>query len=286
MTTPDISVILATYNPGTQFELCMRTLLQHADDRVEIVIADDGSSKPESLERIAGFVDVSGGNVRHAWQPDDGFRLARSRNNAVRTSRGDTLLFLDHDILLPPGFFATLRETSAPGWFLGGRRFKLDEPLTEELLSGSRTVDSLFTLRFALHARRRGLGGARFLLPMKDRTPASGRTQSFRGMAGFCIACSREDFLAIDGFDDVYQGYGYEDWDFMTRLENLGRKAGYLPRRATVAHLWHREIPYEGSNPARDRVEQVAASSTTKAEEGLSTIPDEADTSPAGSATP
>ena len=36
-------------------------------------------------------------DIRYIWQPDKGFRLAKSRNNAVRCARGDILLFLDGD---------------------------------------------------------------------------------------------------------------------------------------------------------------------------------------------
>ena len=91
-------------------------------------------------------------------------------------------------------------------------------------------------------------------------------------------AIKKQNLVPI--LDNAYQGYGYEDWDFMTRLENLGRRAGYLPRRATVAHLWHNETEYDQDSPARRKVEEVATSGATRAEEGLSSIPESESTQP------
>jgi glycosyltransferase involved in cell wall biosynthesis len=43
-------------------------------------------------------------DIRYVWQPDRGFRAARARNNGIRQSRGDLLVFLDGDIVVSPTF--------------------------------------------------------------------------------------------------------------------------------------------------------------------------------------
>ena len=268
---PDISVILATYNGKEQLACCARSLVAAGDAGIEVVIADDGSSHERTFEIIEEFKSNAAFKVVHAWQEDIGFRLARSRNNAVQHASGRFLLFLDHDILLPTTFFRTLRKTIKPGWFVGGRRVKLDEPTSKAILDGSLDARSLFTLRFALQAKRKRLGGWRYLFPLRDRRPGT-EPQPFRGMSGFCIGAWREDFDAIDGFDDRYRGYGVEDWDFMARLNNAGIHAGYLPRAATMMHLWHKETPHDLEGPGYQMLKSIENTDTVRAQIGLSML--------------
>lgn len=49
-------------------------------------------------------------------------------------------------------------------------------------------------------------------------------------------------FLAVNGFDEAYEGWGFEDSDLAIRLINLGmqRKLGLFA--TTVFHLYHREM--------------------------------------------
>ena len=265
---PDISVILATYNGGDQLACCAETLAAAGDERMEVVIADDGSSSERTFEIIEAFKREAPFRVHHAWQEDIGFRLARSRNNAVQHARGEFMLFLDHDILVPRTFFRTIRATIRPGWFVGGRRVKLDEAISASVLDGSVEPATLFTWRFALRARRMKLGGWRYLFPLRDRRPGT-TPQPFRGMSGFCIGAWRSDFDRVDGFDDRYRGYGVEDWDFMARLNNAGVHAGYLPRAATVMHLWHKEIPHDLEGPGYQMLQGVENTDNVRAEIGM-----------------
>lgn len=42
--------------------------------------------------------------IKHVYQEDIGFRLARSRNNGARIASGDFLIFLDQDVIMPNDF--------------------------------------------------------------------------------------------------------------------------------------------------------------------------------------
>ena len=52
--------------------------------------------------------------------------------------------------------------------------------------------------------------------------------------SGLCgtVLCPRDDFARIDGYDEVFQGYGFEDSDFYGRLRWVGLVQDGLP-----AHL-------------------------------------------------
>lgn len=53
------------------------------------------------------------------------------------------------------------------------------------------------------------------------------------------ICVSREDFLNVRGFDEMMVGYGYEDFDFMYRLENYGLKRIVVEDRAFLGFIEH-----------------------------------------------
>lgn len=236
-----LSIIISTYNCDEAFDLCMSSVSDQYCKNIEVVIADDGSSNPESLARLLFWEKNLGLEYKIANQVDKGFRLARSRNNAVQYSSGDILLFLDHDIILPRNFCEVLLDCMVPKWFVAGRRLKLDNKISEELKNRERTVASLNSVQFKMYAMSNRMPGWRYILPfLRDRRPGL-TDQPYQGMSGFCIAAYREDFLAVNGFDNSYVGYGIEDWDLLVRLKHYGCKGGYLPGRATVYHLWHKE---------------------------------------------
>lgn len=268
---PLISIILATYNGTRQLDLCLKSIIGTSEKDLEIVIADDGTCKKESIDLVERWKRNSAVRILHAKQEDKGFRLARSRNNAVSISSGEVLLFLDHDIILPPTFITSLRKCMKKDWFASGRRVKLDKETTEELYSGKILATDLFTSRFAFKAFYRRLPGWRYLFPTRNRKPGT-KPQPFEGMSGFCIATNRSDFLAVDGFDGAYMSYGAEDWNFLARLINNGTNGGYLPKAATTAHLWHDESLLSKESPDYQKLRNVVRNKTIRPEIGYSKL--------------
>ena len=60
----------------------------------------------------------------------------------------------------------------------------------------------------------------------------------------FCIGtilCRRDDFLAIGGFNQKLQGYGWEDDDFRIRLQQRGKKETILPPEI-IHHIDHTNV--------------------------------------------
>ena len=89
-----ISVIVATYNWPSALRLSLQSLMRQTAHNFEIVVADDGS-RNETRELIESLAKSSPVPIIHSWQEDIGFRLARSRNQAVLKSHGDYLIFVD-----------------------------------------------------------------------------------------------------------------------------------------------------------------------------------------------
>ncbi|MDQ8183733.1 glycosyltransferase [Pelagicoccus sp. SDUM812005] len=263
-----ISVILATYNGTDLLDLTLSSLAATKDENIEVVIADDGSTNPTTQAIIEKHQRLDALPILHAKQEDLGFRLARSRNNAASIASGDILAFLDHDILVPKNFFKQVRAHMTPGWFAAGRRVKLDRDTTEKILTGKKHYDHVFAKSFACKAALRKLPGWRYLFPTRNRTPGT-QPQPFKGMSGFCIITYRKDFLAIDGFDNTFTSYGVEDWDFLARLNNNGTHGGYLPTKATTAHLWHKETEVSLDSPAYLQLNETIKNKITQPKSGF-----------------
>ncbi|MBT6381291.1 MAG: hypothetical protein HOJ89_13890 [Opitutales bacterium] len=112
--------------------------------------------------------------------------------------------------------------------------------------------------------------GSRYLLPLRNRTPG-GKPQTWKAAATFCVAISRSDFERIDGFDTRYDGvYATEDWDLFARLEHAGTKFGYLPRKATVAHLHHPKSKHDLKSRNYKFLDQVLSERRINAVSGIS----------------
>jgi predicted glycosyltransferase involved in capsule biosynthesis len=61
----------------------------------------------------------------------------------------------------------------------------------------------------------------------------------WKGIRSCNMGVWRQDFEAVDGFDESFVGWGHEDADFVLRLHNAGirRKNGFCATE--VYHLWH-----------------------------------------------
>lgn len=103
------SIIISSYNQPKSVVEILQKLQQEAvelDLRVEIIIADDGSNE----SNVSYILQNSPLNVAEqveinlTWQEDKGFRLAKSRNNALRVSSGEILIFIDGDCIPSDGF--------------------------------------------------------------------------------------------------------------------------------------------------------------------------------------
>ncbi len=78
--------------------------------------------------------------------------------------------------------------------------------------------------------------------------------------------------MAVDGYDQAYEGWGYEDSDLAVRLLAHGCGITRATARAAVLHLWHQEADRSQDQQNRRRLHAVRASGRIKAESGFSVI--------------
>jgi predicted glycosyltransferase involved in capsule biosynthesis len=82
------------------------------------------------------------------------------------------------------------------------------------------------------------------------------------------MSLSKADYVAVNGFDETFVGWGHEDADFVLRLHNAGlkRKNGFLATE--VYHLWHRESSRDMENINARRVRERMGSGQIEATVG------------------
>ncbi|MFM2240320.1 MAG: hypothetical protein RJA69_1694, partial [Pseudomonadota bacterium] len=234
------SVIVTTYNRPDALEAVLRGLAAQEDQDFEVVVADDGSTADTAqlIQTLANDYPVP---LRHVWQEDQGFRAGAARNRACAQANGDYWIFLDGDCVPLPDFIGEHKRVAQAGCFVAGNRVLLNDTFTHHAL----------TQQLPLHTRHRGqwlvdrlVGRINRWLPLLHLADGAWRLRSparWQGARTCNLAVWREDFVAVNGFDESYAGWGHEDADLAVRLIRQGvrRKDG---RFATaVLHLWHRE---------------------------------------------
>ncbi len=276
-----ISVIVTTYDREDALEAVLRALAAQSDRNFEIVIADDGSG-PQTARLVESWKSRLSMPLKHVRHEHRGFRGGEIRNRGIRASEGALCIVLDGDCVARPDFVAAHRRLAEPGWFVIGNRILLSRDVTATVLAEGVAPQ---TWNFGALVRQRLRGGINRLMPAVHLPLGPLRKlqqKSWRGAQTCNFAVARSDLDRVDGFDNSFVGWGYEDSDLAIRLMRAGvrRKDG---RFATgVFHLWHPWNDRAQVSANRERLDQTISSSRVAALRGLSTLTSE-ETMPARS---
>lgn len=233
-----ISVIVTTYNWPAALELCLDSLYAQHDQDFEIIIADDGSTfANQALSQV--YCVKSPVPIQYVHHEDQGFRAGTIRNKAVARSRGQYLLFIDGDCICLPEFVARHRQLAESGYFVPGNRVLLSELFAKEVIDHHialhrKSLSNFIVLRIKKKINRIAplirlpLGFIRKLQPAKWQKAMTCN-----------LALWKSDFLRANGFDELYEGWGYEDSDLIIRLINAGIKRKEGRFALPILHLWH-----------------------------------------------
>jgi glycosyltransferase involved in cell wall biosynthesis len=104
-----LSIVVSTYEWPEALDAVLRGLAGQSDRSFDVVVADDGSGS-ETEETVDRWRPVFGNRLAHAWQPDEGFRLAGVRNLGASSARGSYLVFIDGDCIPRRHFVAAIRR--------------------------------------------------------------------------------------------------------------------------------------------------------------------------------
>lgn len=242
MGTPNVSVVVTTYNQPRALELVLWGYGAQTVRDFEVLVADDGSGE-ETAALVRRMRAETGLRMVHVWHADRGFRKTEILNRAILAASGDYLLFTDGDCIPRRDVIEVHRRLAAPGRFLSGGYLKLPADVTAAI-----TPDDVRAMRVADRGwlRSRGWKPGRHALRLVD-SPLLGAaldraTPTRPTWNGHNASGWKADLLRVNGYD-LDMAYGGLDRALGERLENAGVRGAQVRFRAPVLHL-HHERPY------------------------------------------
>ena len=250
------AIIVTTYNRPDALDRVLSSLAGMTDQAAEIVVADDGSGEA-TTRVIEHWKKVL--PLKYVWQPDEGFRAAEARNKAVLASSAEYIIFLDGDCMVPSDFVAQHQRFAETGYMVVGNRILLLEALTREIIDGGLNPDAWGPRRWLWQRWQGRVNRLLPLLRLPDGAWRKKRPKRWQGIHTCNLGLWRQDFEAVNGFDQGFQGWGHEDADLAIRLMRYGihRKEGVCA--VPVYHLWHRENDRSREADNKTRLMDVAA---------------------------
>ena len=225
MNSPNIVVIILTYQQRDKTLVCLSELLANMGVPFRILVWDNGSQDDTNASISHNFPGV----FTHYSESNLG--VAGGRNAAAQLAihkfGATNILFLDNDILVEQGFVDALYEPFEFDPGVGQTQSKLRYMYDRNLINDG--------------------GGARINFvfwrvdPIGVREPDRGQYDTHHT----CIACGgammvRSDvFQQLKGFDLLFGPFGPEDLDFSLRLQKAGYKAMYIPKAVGYHQVNH-----------------------------------------------
>lgn len=237
------SLIISVYTNTIALKAVLDSVKRQTFRDFEVVISEDGESPSmKSFLSVYPFDNP----WKHLTQKDEGWRKNRALNRAVLAAQADLLVFIDGDCILHPRFMEMHILFASEKRILAGKRIKLNEVLTQELLQNNRTVDGIqpFLLKNFFRLKKMGFrfqeeglfinpNGFFGIIP---------RIRKMSQLKGCNMSFTKDAIVAINGFDEDYirPAIG-EDIDLVWRFEKAGYQLFSLRNLAVQYHLHHKE---------------------------------------------
>jgi glycosyltransferase involved in cell wall biosynthesis len=172
-----LSIVIPTYNEEKYLPYLLRSIQAQSYTDYEIIVADNGSTDAtRKIAEEAGARVVAGGNP------------AGGRNRGAEAARGEFVLFLDADVILPDPWFLQMTTAEFQKRKLGAATCKI-HPISDK------KIDKVFHEVFNY-----------FMWVTQETVPHA---------PGFCIFVRADVHKAIGGFDEEIKLA--EDHDYVHR---------------------------------------------------------------------
>jgi GT2 family glycosyltransferase len=225
-----VSAVMVTYHTGPALFGAVEAVLGQ-EALGELILVDNGNPQPvvAALQRLEVEQDrvelLSGhGNIG----------CAAGCNLGAAAARGNHLLFVNPDCLLPPGaltrFLEAARRTPRPAVF-GARLSNADG--TEQRGSRRGTLTPWTAVVEALRLDRLIPGDRRFARLNRHEQPVPADAVEVPVVSGACMFTALADFRALGGFDEGYFLH-VDDIDFCFRMRRAGGQVVFLPQIPAV----------------------------------------------------
>jgi glycosyltransferase involved in cell wall biosynthesis len=205
-----ISIIIPTYNRRPILEKCLKALENQQTNQqqisgYEIIVVDDGSTD-ETLQWLANNA-AELPHVKVFSQQHEG--AAAARNLGIEKSQGDTIIFIDSDLVVTEKFLQA----------------HINALLEGEKKRGS---DRIFTYGWVINT-------CNFDNPTSEPYKITDFSAAYFATGN--VAIYRKWLDEVGLFDTRFQLYGWEDLELGVRLKKLNLKLIKCPE--AVGYHWH-----------------------------------------------
>lgn len=225
-----VALLISTYNWPDALEIVLLAILAQTRMPDEIVIADDGSDE-RTKKIISDYKTKFKTPVKHIWHDDIGFRKSLILNKAVKQINSEYIVQIDGDIIIHRDFVRDHLNAAKPGYFIQGSRSMITEEKSKKIIKNKEIRFSFLTQ--GLYTR---FNAIRF--PLLAGIFRFDPSNPFH-IKGCNLAFWKDDFIAINGYYNGFEGWGAEDYEFGARLLHSGIKRIRLKMLALAFHLYH-----------------------------------------------
>ncbi|MGL5080076.1 MAG: glycosyltransferase family 2 protein [Microcoleaceae cyanobacterium] len=202
------SIVIPTYNRLPILEKCLRALEYQLPEEesftdYEVVLVDDGSTDG-TIEWLENH-RLEFSHVRYFCQVHQG--PAAARNLGIEQANGDTIIFIDSDLVVTQTFLQSHAKTLTQA-----------QKISEKVFTYGRVINT-----------------CNFENPTSE--PYKPTDFSAAYFATGNVAIARHWLVEAGLFDLQFQQYGWEDLELGVRLKKLGLKLVQCPKAA--GYHWH-----------------------------------------------
>ncbi len=238
MQTPEISIIISTYNSEAWLEKVMWSYEAQTYKNFEMVIADDGSKQP-TFDLIAQMKSKVSYPIIHVWHEDNGFQKSQILNKAILACNADYILMSDGDCMARKDYVEVHINEREEGYFLSGGYFMLPMHISELITKEDILSQRCFDVKWLKsHGLKSSFKNNKLTSTGLKRKVLNAITPTNASWNGHNASGWKKDILAINGFDERMQ-YGGQDRELGERLFNYGLKSKQIRYSAICLHLDH-----------------------------------------------
>jgi GT2 family glycosyltransferase len=218
---PQASIVVLTHDNLAFSRMCLASLLENTDyPNYELIVVDNASSDGtvEELQRLEGSIP----NVKVILN-DDNTGFGPGNNQGLAAARGDVLVLLNNDTVVPRGWLTRLVR------HLDDATLGLIGPATNRSCN-----EAQIDIPYQTYGEFQAVATSQGQRHEGERLP-------IRMPMMFCVAFRRDTYERLGPLDERYEVGMFEDEDYALRAKAAGLHVAWTPE-VYVHHAYHASI--------------------------------------------